>query len=745
MVPGAQRRKWLAVAVLVALGCLVVPCQAQDQDPPAVLAPSAASDAVRAYKVLDQHCARCHQTGRLKRSVSAGDLGNVLDLDALARRADLVRPGYPDASPLFTVMQTRHMPNDVTNGFGDLKEPSVEEIAAVRTWIAGLRAVSRCVWGVTDTEDVDALIRADQQGADPETARFRRYVQLSHLGTSCGGKSQLDAYRQALVKLLNSVSRAPKPLRPDNVDIRGSFIAFDVRNLGWSPDEWEAIAKQTPEATRPDLGSDILEGSGSRQPLLRADWLAYALSEPGNYYARLRIPVRERNFDAWLGFTGNIDLAQTRVAGVAQSAVTGAARTFLRRADKDGRVLWEAFDFVPGTGEQSDALTNLSNRLSRGAGDDVAAGAEQSRLLFQLPNGFFGSAVFSADGTRRDEAKEIGTESHVSELAGRATGGGLGCFVCHQPVLLPFQDDLRGIAMEEVSQSGGGANHLVSQAELDALLANDANAQTIVLRSAGIGPDLTIDGLEPIHALVLNYLRALDIRRVAREMGRSVQQISQTLEKLDGDLAPAARRLRQGVITRAEFDWLASELVEDTDQRQSIRPHADDLRLSLWSDKPSYKAGEAAYFFASSTQDCHLTLISVDAKGLATVLFPNDFNPDNLLKARQRLRVPGPADEFRFRLRTVGEEMIVGICMAGGRTSPPGVFHDFERQRFTSLGDWEAFLRDELAADSKERAGGGTVQRAKLVSGRKRRDTVPARSDPTPLPQARDAIVIKID
>lgn len=745
LVPGAHRRKLLAVAIFVALGCLLVPCQAQDQDPPAVLMPPAANAAVGAYKVLDQHCARCHQTGRLKRSVAAGGLGNILDLDAVARRADLVRPGYPDASPLFTVMQTRHMPNDVADGVSGIREPSAEEIAAVRAWIAGLRAVPHCVWGVTETDDVDALIRADQQGADPETARFRRYVQLSHLGTSCGGKSQLDAYRQALIKLINSVSRSPKPLRPDNVDVRGSFIAFDVRDLGWSPEEWEAIATQTPAATRPDLGSDILESSGSRQPLLRADWLAFALSEPGNYYARLRIPVRERSFDAWLGFTGNIVPAQTRVAGIEQSAVTGATRTFLRRADKDGRVLWGAFDFEPGTGGQSGVLANLSNRLSRGVENDVAAGAEQSRLLFQLPNGFFGAAVFSAGGTRRDEAKEIGTESHVSGLAGRVMGG-LRCFVCHQPVLLPFQDDLRAIAVDEVSQSGGGANHLASQAELDALLANDANAQTIVHRLVGIEPDLTIDGFEPIHALVLNYERSLDIRRVAREMGRSVQQISQRLENLGGDLASAARRLRQGVITRAEFDWLASELVEDADRRPSARVHRDDeLRLSLWSDKPSYKAGETAYFFASSTQDCHLTLISVDSRGLATVLFPNDFNPDNILRARQRLRVPGPADEFRFRLRSVGEEMIVGICMAGARTAPPGLTHDFEHQRFTSLGDWEAFLQDELLADSKERAGGGTVQRAKLVSGRKRRDKVPARSDPSPLPQARAAIVIKID
>lgn len=733
------------MAVLAAFGGLAASSQAEDEDLPTVLTPPAAGDAVRAYKVLDQHCARCHQSGRLTRRPAEGNLGNILDLDALARRADLVRPGYPDASLLFTVMQTRHMPNDVTKDAGGNAEPSVEDVAAVRTWIAGLPAAPHCVWGVTEAENVNALIRADQQGADPETARFRRYVQLSHLGTSCGGQSRLDVYRQAVIKLLNSVSRASEPLRLDNVDVRGSFVAFDIRHLGWSPDEWEMLVKQRPDATRINLGSDVLESSGSQQPLVRADWLAHALSEPGNYYARLQLPVRESEFDASVGFTGNIGAPWIRMAGVAQSAVTGDARTILRRANSDGRVLWKAFDFEAKSEETSRTLSNLAARIARGTEDDVGVGAEQSRVLFQLPNGFLGAAVFSSDGTRRDEVKQTEPEGHASGLAGRSTGG-LRCFVCHQPALLPFQDNLGGMVSAEARGSGLEINSLVSQAELDALVANDANVQTIIHRVVGIEPDLTIDGFEPIHALVLNYERALDIRRVAREMGRSVQQISQSLEKLDGDFAPAARRLRQGVITRAEFDWLAPELVEDLDRGRIVRAVDDDvLRLSLWSDKASYQVGDTAYFFASSTQDCHLTMISVDTNGLATVLFPNDFNPDNILRARQRLRVPGPADEFRFRLQTAGEEMIVGICMAGERKSPPGLSHDFERQRFTSLGDWEEFLRSELAADRKERAGGGTVQRTKLVSGRKRRDNVSSRADPSPLPQARAGIVIRID
>jgi len=63
--------------------------------------------AVDAYAVLEKHCARCHQDGKLERPAPAGAFGNVLRLDELASAPHLVQPGTPDASPLYAMMLLR--------------------------------------------------------------------------------------------------------------------------------------------------------------------------------------------------------------------------------------------------------------------------------------------------------------------------------------------------------------------------------------------------------------------------------------------------------------------------------------------------------------------------------------------------------------------------------------------------------------------------------------------------------------
>ena len=69
--------------------------------------------AAKAYDTLSTHCARCHQTGRLERPLASGGLSNILAIDDLARDPVLVKPGVPDASRLYDVLETRHAPLDV--------------------------------------------------------------------------------------------------------------------------------------------------------------------------------------------------------------------------------------------------------------------------------------------------------------------------------------------------------------------------------------------------------------------------------------------------------------------------------------------------------------------------------------------------------------------------------------------------------------------------------------------------------
>ena len=85
---------------------------------PAVAAPPNAniltpSDpaAKAAFNVLEKHCSRCHQDGRLsKRLKPAKNFGFVLRLDELAKTPQLVLPGNPDGSKLFNRVVNKEMP-----------------------------------------------------------------------------------------------------------------------------------------------------------------------------------------------------------------------------------------------------------------------------------------------------------------------------------------------------------------------------------------------------------------------------------------------------------------------------------------------------------------------------------------------------------------------------------------------------------------------------------------------------------
>src|SRR5262249_53354385 len=95
--------------------------------------------AAKAYAVLETHCARCHQQGKLAAPAASTGFLDVLALDAVARDPSLVRPGVPDASPLYTTLLRRAMPPD---GWRDDaaagSRPTFEEMEAVRDWIESL-------------------------------------------------------------------------------------------------------------------------------------------------------------------------------------------------------------------------------------------------------------------------------------------------------------------------------------------------------------------------------------------------------------------------------------------------------------------------------------------------------------------------------------------------------------------------------------------------------------------------------
>jgi hypothetical protein len=134
--------------------------------------------------------------------------------------------------------------------------------------------------------------------------------------------------------------------------------------------------------------------------------------------------------------------------------------------------------------------------------------------------------------------------------------------------------------------------------------------------------------------------------------------------------------------------------------------------------------------------------VSIDDAGRATVLLPNDLERDNLLRGGSERRVPGENAAYRLRAGKGDRETIAGICTAPHQIAE-GIRPDYERQRFTSLGSWRAFLANVLAGRSVSQQGESPPP---LRRSRRARRAKAEEKPPPPLPQqhARTAITFEV-
>ncbi len=675
----------------------------------------------RVFDVMNRHCARCHESRRLDALVPAAGIFDILDLDGLARRGDLIDPGVPENSPLYTSMISRHMPRDVFFEEADKPEPTADEINAVFRWIEGLGRGAVCdgngegdgaergaVSG--DAEDGPAAAPAtpSQASTDPQrwktlsaeisrlpeaTARGRRYLDLAHLLTPCLGDKAADSerarLRAAAERLINLLSTQPAPVKLTAVEGAPDILSFELADAGWSNDAWERLANRDLRPNFMTLTPDAVRKTGSQRPVLDADWLANETLLANVYGALVSVPRTLQELTA--------ETAGTEPAPewpVDRSAVTGGRR-LVRRIEltKDGAGTWIAADFddAARTSDSSDPV--------------------QYRGIFPLPNGLPAFALFSRQGEARSTVHASVLPDGLADRAD-AQETGLGCLACH---------------------GAGPANSISDAASQDRL------------RYAGSSEKIAAER-DPVLALAHRFRRRQTLPTVARRAGLSGEILTRGLQDMAdaGDLR--ALRLLSASLPRVETDNVLQALRQRRAGLSTVRkgpPYrtADDVpfEVALAFDKKGYASGDPLIIEAHTSAPCNLSVISIGKDGEAVVLFPNDFETDNHLKPGVPVRIPKDESGFLLRVEHPGEERIVAICMGGGRRNPPGIRPEFELQRFTLLGAWEEHLEKALEADAKERRYAGKARR-KLR--RRERRSLPERADRQPLPQAWTARII---
>lgn len=110
------------------------------------------------------------------------------------------------------------------------------------------------------------------------------------------------------------------------------------------------------------------------------------------------------------------------------------------------------------------------------------------------------------------------------------------------------------------------------------------------------------------------------------------------------------------------------------------------LKVTAWVDRENntYHVGENVQLYVRTNKDAFVTVINVGASGATTVLFPNQFQRDNLVRAGQITEIPGAASPARITVGgPVGTELIKVIASTKSRQV-------FQQTSLQAAGPWQA-------------------------------------------------------
>lgn len=511
--------------------------------------------ALQVEAVLDTNCADCHGPG----SGGQGGMDYVTSLASLIAKKKVI-PGDPEGSPLFSRMSAQQMPPG-----GVQPRPSVDDIEVIRQWIAAGACVTS---GATNCADnsfisrdqmVDAM-RDDIQDLDNEDRVFIRYLTLTHLHNAGMCDAEIEPYRLALAKLINSLSHEPLIKRPQPIDPERTIYRVDLRDYGWDDasdqlgeDLWDATAAANPYVLLLQGGAleDLTDSAGTAFPFQPADSFLHIVTQAPLYDKILLLPATIDELEASLDIDVDANFADDDLvrAGFKESGVSEFNRVIERHVipASNSRYYYRSFDFKSSAGT-SDIFSNPI--------DFVAAGGE---YIFSLPNGMQAYVITDAAGVILPDAPiDIVSDPKQRDRTVRTA---ISCMSCHDRGILPKNDEIGAFVKANLTQF---PDKLIRD-KVEALYRPefieqqqaDANVFAAVMANAGI----PVDTPEPIVLTYLSFEADLDLRRVAGELGIDPETLKKNLALL-GDLDKSLLALYEGGhISRESFSVIFQDVM----------------------------------------------------------------------------------------------------------------------------------------------------------------------------------------
>ena len=268
-----------------------------------------------------------------------------------------------------------------------------------------------------------------------------RFISLAELYNTCASAVEIEAARQAVTKLLNSLSWAPAPHKLTSLDPDGTILSFRLSDFGWVGAHWETLQKAYPAALVTPVKEKLRKAAATANPIVRGDWFADAINDPKLYYQLLGLPAKLTELAKMNGIdlAYNVRIARARRAVIRSSPVTRGNRLAERHPGTRGG-FWLIHDFATSSGDQDLFEHPLGPKGAANA--KVPFKADLMRVQFTLPNGFFAYGLYDPGGNRIESVLPGIAEPEYAGTSDRPQRRRQ-CFTCHNDGVKSMRDDYR--------------------------------------------------------------------------------------------------------------------------------------------------------------------------------------------------------------------------------------------------------------------------------------------------------------
>ncbi len=560
-----------------------------DGEEPEATIPAACIDLVpRVLGVLESHCAKCHGPG----SGGQGGIGYILDLNELIATGKVV-PGDPENSRIYARMVNESSPMPPLT---EEVRPQEIDQKIISAWISDCAGKQDCAEQEFIPRDTMlGWINADLGSGNVSLANipFTRYFSFVHLHNAGWCDSEIDIFREALSKLVNSLSLETLIVEPVPIDEGRLVYRIDISDYGWSRDQrqnvalsepsfyfkndpvgkpfddvWEMIADQNPYTIEylGELSRNIKDTTETNFPVMQGDAFIDVASRSPLYYDILDIPERSAqlrptdpscNPTQCLADRLNVDILKNiedelandkglvARAGFKESDVSDFNRVIERHRlpDANNRVFWISYDFASESGKANISVNPLDFDFDGG------------EIIFNLPNGLQAYMLTDAAGTRLNEGPvEIVQDKSQKDFLVR---NGVSCMGCHSVGMIKVQDDVRHDldsgqteTQFDDDQKDDIRRLYPRRTDFDKLLETDIITFNEAQRAAGV----TVGGeKEQIITTFLSFDEDVSLRRVGAEFGLREEDMAKNVGKLSPDLTELSKT--GGTVKRKDFTF----------------------------------------------------------------------------------------------------------------------------------------------------------------------------------------------